>query len=164
LDCLLAPTEPDPAPIPTFGVSAGAVIHACLAGVDRRPRAHVFVLAGGPLADVLADTDEKRFRGYRQALGGGPKGRVNEPLRRRLRAALRTDPIRLAPGVRRDDVLLVLATRDTAVPYAYGRRLWEALGRPRLIELPFGHKTSFVLLPWITNEVNRFLGSRLGAP
>ena len=56
VDYLVTRPEVDPERLATFGVSAGATISACLAGVDDRFRAHVLVLAGGPVADVLSDT------------------------------------------------------------------------------------------------------------
>lgn len=160
VDYLVTRPQIDGERLGTFGVSAGATISACLAGADPRFSAHVLVLAGGPLADVLADTDEDRFLEYRDALRAS-SGISDLALREQLRASLRTDPVNLAARVDPNDVLLFLAKRDTSVPTRHGYTLWRALGRPRLVLLPFGHYTSFLLLPWISDRVNRFLGSRL---
>lgn len=166
VDYLVTRPEVDPERLATFGVSAGATISACLAGVDDRFRAHVLVLAGGPVADVLSDTDEDRFVRYREALGAS-SGKDPAWFREELRRRLRTDPVALAPRVDPDAVLLFLARRDTAIPVRHGYTLWRALGKPRLHVLPLGHYTSFLLLPWISAETNRFLAARLtkvGAP
>ena len=159
VDYLVTRPEVDGERLATFGVSAGATISACLAGADPRFRAHVLVLAGGPVADVLADTDEDRFLRYREALHEA-SGKDGAWFREELRRRLRTDPVRLAAHVDPDDVLLFLARRDTSVPFRHGVTLWEALGRPRLVVLPFGHYTSFLLLPWIAEASAGFLAGR----
>lgn len=163
LDWLAARDEVDGARIATFGVSAGAIISACLAGVDPRPCAHVLVLAGGPLADVLVDTTESRFRDYVEQLRE-LEGWSDDRIRAELRRVLQTDPVRLAPRVRREDVLLFLARHDDSVPTRHGITLWRALGRPEIRILPFDHYKSFLLLPYIQAAANRFLRRRLGAP
>jgi dienelactone hydrolase len=161
LDWLLTQGDVDPRRVATFGVSAGAVIGACAAAADPRPVAHVFVLAGGPVADVLFETQEERFAGYRRRLAWA--GRDLTAARDRLRSALRTDPIVLAPRVDPSEVLLFVARRDTSIPTRYGLRLWDALRRPALVLLPFGHKTSFVLLGGIARTAVRFIGARFDA-
>ncbi len=162
LDYLVTRPEVDPRRIATFGVSAGATISATLAGVDPRPVAHVFVLAGGPLADVLAESKEDRFVRYRAAVREALR-LSDADLRERLRRRIVTDPVLLAPRVPRDEVLMFVAMRDTSIPTGYQLRLWEALGRPRRVTLPFGHKTSFVLLPGIAEASGRFLAGRFAA-
>jgi len=92
---------------------------------------------------------------------GWDKARV----RRTLRATIRTDPIVLAPRIRRDDVLLFIADRDRSVPTRNQRLLWEALGRPAMHELSAGHYTGIALyLPFLMRKAQAFLGARLRSP
>lgn len=162
LDWLSTREDVDPTRFATFGVSAGAVISACLAGADDRPRAHLLYLGGGPLSDMLLDTSEDRFHQYAEELPG-PR-RSKEELRGELRRVLRTDPIVLAPNVKTADVFMLLASRDTAVPTRNGLMLWNALGRPRMRMLPLGHYTAFLTYVWMQAEANAFLRERLGPP
>jgi dienelactone hydrolase len=162
VDWFLTQPDVDGRRLGTLGVSAGAIVNACVAGADPRLRAHVFVLAGGPLADVLVDSRERRFVRYGRAIGAS-LGWTPDQVRAELRRTIRTDPVLLAPQVR-GDVLLFLARGDTSVPTRHGWTLWEALGRPRVHVLPSGHRTSFALLGWITGRAADFLADRLGPP
>lgn len=160
LDTLLLRPDVDPARVATCGASAGGIVSALVAGADPRPRVHAWLLAGGPLADVLSDTDEGRFQRWGAALRAR-HGWDREEVRRRLRAALATDPVTLARHVPGDAVLLVLARGDRAVPTRHGLALWEALGRPRLSLLPWGHYLSMAALPWLVPHVTAFLAGQL---
>jgi cephalosporin-C deacetylase-like acetyl esterase len=163
LDWLAAQDEVDESRLATFGVSAGGIISACLAGADPRPSAHVLVLAGGPLADVLLDTEEDRFNGYFEELRE-KTGWTDAKIREGLREAIRTDPIQLASRVPRESVLMFIARNDESVPTSTGVALWRAVGGPELRWLPFGHYWSFLAQPWIQVEANRFLRAKLGPP
>ncbi len=161
LDALIAHAPIDPDRLATFGISAGGMVSALLAGTEPRLRAHAWAFAGGPMADVMIDTVEPRFRGYRLRLERAG-GWTREQLRARLRATLLTDPVHLAPRVARDDVLLFLARLDTSVRVRHGYALHAALGRPALRLLPFGHRASFLFLPYVLAESAAFLSARLG--
>lgn len=143
----------------TFGVSAGAIVSSMLAGADPRTCAHVWILGGGSLADVIRDTEEDRFQAYRAATRAAT-GLDDAAIARRLEAALWTDPLRLAERVRPAEVLMVLARQDQSVPIATGWRLREALGRPRVVETPLGHYSTFVLLPWLTARTTQHIAAR----
>ena len=160
LDWLETRPDVDLTRIASFGVSAGGIQNAMVAGVDDRYVAHVLALTGGPLADVFADTTEDDLRrlfdrGMRQ------QGLDREQLRERLREVIRTDPLRLAPYVPRDKVLLVLARRDESVPIRRGMALYEALGRPQTVFLPMGHYGSILALPFVQSRAVEFLRGRL---
>ena len=162
IDWLETRDDVDATRFATFGISAGSVIWACVAGADDRPKAHVLYLAGGPLADVLVDTTEERFQKYAEELPGPERSK--EEIRSELRRVLRTDPINLAANVKTEDVFMLLAKYDTAVPTRNGLMLWNALGRPRMKMVPLGHYTAFLLLVWMQSQANAFLGEKLGPP
>lgn len=159
LDTLLLRPDVDPARLATFGVSAGGIVSCMLAGAEPRFIGHVFILAGGPLADVLTDTEEDRFLRYGRAMRAR-HGFTPDQIRERLRAVLKTDPIALAPYVPREQVLLMLARDDASVPTRYGWALHEALGRPAYRLLPGGHRSCWACLPWILQETTGFLAQR----
>ncbi len=155
LDWLIARDDIDPARVGTFGISAGSIVSSMLAGADDRLACHLWMLAGGPLSDVMVDTVEERFRGYARAVIARSR-KSRDELRMILRDTILTDPIRLATHVDRDKVMLVLARFDRSVPYRYGLALWRALGKPERVVCPFGHYTTFLLLPWLRTRAFQF--------
>ncbi|MFM8978857.1 MAG: alpha/beta hydrolase family protein, partial [Planctomycetia bacterium] len=163
LDTLLLRPDVDPSRLATCGVSAGAIVSALVAGADPRLTAHAWLLAGGPLADVMTDTSEGRFQRWGAALRAR-HGWDREEVRRRLQASLAPDPVALARHVPAESVLLVLARGDRSVPTRQGLALWEALGRPRLTLLPGGHYLALAALPWLVPQVTGFLAQRLEGP
>lgn len=162
LDWLLTRDDVDPSRLASFGISAGGIEASLVAGADPRYVAHVIGLAGGPLADVFVESDEDRIRRVtataRAAVGDTEAGFAD-----RLRRTILTDPIRLAPRVPTDSVLLILARHDRAVPTHTGEALRSALGRPRTIFLPLGHYASVLFLPFVKPRVVDFLAARFEA-
>ena len=66
-----------------------------------------------------------------------------------MRASIRSDPLRLAPYIDRGRVLMVIARFDRSVGTRNSVRLWNALGRPAVINLPLGHYSSILALPYL---------------
>ncbi len=159
LDWLLARDDVDGSRIASFGISAGGIEGALVAGVDRRYVAHVMGLAGGPLADVFVDSEEDDIR-RETDVAVRAVGVSREELRERLRLGIRTDPVALAARVDPDAVLLVLARLDRSVPTRCGLALRDALGRPATIFLPLGHYASVLFLPFVEPRVVDFLRRR----
>lgn len=159
LDWLLTRDDVDPKRIGSFGISAGGIQNAMVAGVDSRYVAHVFGLAGGPLVDVFLRTEEEDLRGLVKKVAEA-EGVSVEGVSERLRAVIRTDPVLLAPRVHGDQVLMVISRFDKTVPSDCGERLWRALGRPELVRLPLGHYTAVLALPFVEGKTISFLRSR----
>jgi hypothetical protein len=161
VDWLLTHPDVDPARLGTFGVSAGALVSSLVAGTDRRLTTHVIYLGGGPFADVVTTTSERRFRRYgdetQRALGLS-----REEIRERLRTTVRSDPVLVARRVDPDGVLMVVARADRSVPARSGLALWEAMGRPTLVTTPFGHRSTWLLLPWLQTLAAEWFAKRFG--
>jgi pimeloyl-ACP methyl ester carboxylesterase len=153
----------DPDRRATFGVSAGAVVSAVLAGSGPPFRANLIFLGGGPLADLVTESEERRILEMGRKVERAT-GLSREEVRERLRVAFRSDPILLAPRVPTESVLMVIARRDRCVPAHLQRRLWDALGRPRMVQTPLGHYTTFALLPWLEALAAGFLRERFAEP
>ena len=159
LDWLLTRDDVDPARIGSFGISAGGIQNAMVAGVDSRYVAHVLGLAGGPLVDVFRRTEEEGLR-HLVKKAKEAEGVSDDELGERLREVVRTDPVLLAPRVPPEKVLFVLSRFDKTVPTECGERLWRALGRPEVVRLPLGHYTAVVALPFVETKTISFLRSR----
>jgi dienelactone hydrolase len=164
LDWLGAQPQVDAGRVGVFGISAGGIVAASLLGADPRVKAGVLVFAGAPMADVfVASTEDSVREKIREA--EQTQGWSRSQIRQMLFENLRTDPLVLAPRVKRESVLMFIATKDDSVPTATQKRLWEALGRPESYELSAGHYSGVALfLPFLLQQSQHFLAKRLGTP
>jgi hypothetical protein len=162
IDWLVTRPEVDPDQLGAVGVSMGAIATTVLAASERRLRAIVIILAGGDLPHVLCTSDEGRLRRWREARTQGDL--TLEGLEQQLQGALLSDPLRLAPYIDTDAVLMFLARRDTTVPAADQWALYEALGRPELYVFPTGHYTSLLYIGYIERRAERFFARRFALP
>lgn len=150
----------DPQRMGSFGISMGGIAGTMTAAVEPRLRAHVIVLAGGSLPEILTTSKDslltkprKRYLAHHH---------IDLPtMQKLLNDAVRTDPIRLAPYVDPDQVLMVIAVADRTIGQANALRLWRALGRPRAVFLPTGHYTAYFALPYLKLVGAHFLHTML---
>lgn len=163
LDWLLAQPGVDTTRVATFGISYGAIINAALAGVEPRAQYHVFVLAGAPLADIMMKSLESHIRSF-WTRARASKGLTDRQLHDALRATIRSDPAMLAPYVRPDNLLMVIARFDRFVPTSTSFQLREAFGNPDTFVVPMGHYTTVLDTPFLRVRVMRFLRKKLGVP
>jgi hypothetical protein len=160
LDWLVQQPSVDPDRVGAFGISYGAIITSVLAAVDPRVKACVLDLAGGPLAGVLRTSAEPGLRRYwnrcrrRHLL-------TDKQLYESMANVIRTDPVKLAPYLPRDHVLMLIARFDSSVPTRYQVRLWRALGKPRADFVLLGHYTSILALPAHRLSAMRFFEENL---
>ncbi|HTS16418.1 MAG TPA: prolyl oligopeptidase family serine peptidase [Verrucomicrobiae bacterium] len=146
LDWLIEQPGVDPGRVAAFGVSYGAIITSVVAAVDPRIRACVLDLAGGPLAGVMRTSLEPNLRRDWNR-SRRCHSLTDRQLYRMMNGIIHTDPVKLAPYLPRDHVLMLIARFDSSVPTQYQVRLWRALGKPRADFVPFGHYTSMLALP-----------------
>ena len=114
------------------------------------------------MGDLVVRSQEDRLRRFvreRAAQGVAP-----DQTRDRLRAALRSEPLSLAPHCDPRRVLMFATRRDRSIPFENQQRLYEALGRPERYVLPTGHYTAAVYLPFILDRALDFLEGRLTRP
>ncbi len=161
LDWLVQQPGVDASRMGMFGMSAGGILGVDMLAADPRLGPGVFIWAGGPMADVLVETVEGRMAKDVDRLVND-HGWTRERLADHLRERIKTDPIRLAPLIRREDVLLFTATDDDSVPTTYQERLWRALGEPERHELLGGHYTAFAaFFPFIVVKTQAFFRAKL---
>jgi hypothetical protein len=140
LDWLSGQNGVDARRLGIIGISHGAMIGPCVMGADRRLRAGVFCMGGADEALIVARSRERSVRRFRERIM-----RVygltdpEDLLRLGQQRVSRTEPMRYATHVDPRAVLLFKTRRDRAVVPEAQDKLWEALGRPRRITLPFGH-------------------------
>ena len=90
------------------------------------------------------------------------KGLTDQQLHEALRATIRSDPSMLAPYVRPDDVLMIIARFDRFVPTSASLRLREAFGNPDTVVVPLGHYTTVSDMPFLRFKVMWFFRKKFG--
>ncbi|HVM61228.1 MAG TPA: prolyl oligopeptidase family serine peptidase [Verrucomicrobiae bacterium] len=146
LDWLVEQAGVDPDRVAAMGISYGAIVTSVVAAVDPRVKACVLDLAGGPLAGVMRTSVEP---GLRRSWNRSRRchSLTDRQLYEAMKNVIRTDPLKLAPYLPRDHVLMLIARFDSSVPTRYQIKLWRALGKPRADFVPLGHYTSILALP-----------------
>jgi hypothetical protein len=122
----------------TFGISRGAINVALTAGVDKRLQYNVLVLGGTDLVQLFRDSNQPRIEKYIQSVREN-KGYSEGEFFEALRAKLRTDPKNTARYLDGKNTLLILGVFDRTVPFTYGLKLREQIGRPDTIFLLADH-------------------------
>jgi dienelactone hydrolase len=161
VDWMAAHERVDAERMGSFGVSMGGMASVMTAAVEPRLKAHVVVLAGGSLADILSTSKD--------TLLTKPRARylkahhmTTEEMAQRLRETVKTDPLLLAPYVDPARLRVFIALSDRTIGRANALRLWRALGRPEATFMPTGHYTSYLLLPYLKYAGGRYLKQALG--
>lgn len=160
VDWMEAQERVDPQRMGSFGVSMGGIATVMAAAVEPRLRAHVAALPGGSIADILRTTHDTLLTKPRHRYL--ERNRLDlDAMHRLLSEAIVTDPIRLAPYVDRQRLLLFVALADRTIGTGNSLRLWRALERPQVVFLPFGHYTSYLTLPYLKARSLRFFRANL---
>ncbi len=139
-----------------FGISMGGIVTSVLLAAEPRFACGVVALAGGDLPCLLRYSTEGRLVRWREArseLLGISEAEVEA----RLRHALPSDPCALAPAVDPRRVMFVTTRWDTIVPLANQELLWRAMGRPLRYDLPAGHYSGIVYLPFVLGRAVEWL-------
>ena len=160
VDWMAANDRVDERRMGSYGISMGGIATVITAAVEPRLRVRVVALAGGAIPDILA-TSTDRLLAKPRARYLARNGIDLPTLEGQLRAAIRTDPVRLAPYVDGGGLLMFIAVFDRTIGYANAMRLWRALGEPRVVFLPCGHYTAYFLLPYLKHASLRFFQNRL---
>lgn len=134
-----------PSSIHVLGISMGGIISTVLAAIDPELASAAICLAGADLANLVLVSSESRVRhwfDWRQATDGIGF----DCLHWELRQDLDYEPAHFAASVPTEKVLFVSARFDTVVPRRNQSLLWEGLGRPERLDMPFGHYTAAIAI------------------
>lgn len=163
VDWLEARPDVDPERLGAFGISMGGILTSVLLAVEPRLQSGVVALAGADVPGIIRRSVEGRLVEWRAAkaaeLGVG-EGAVEGV----LRASLVSDPWHVAPFVDPRRVLFVTTRWDDVVPLEHQEMLWRRLGRPLRYDLPAGHYTGIIFLPWLMEQAIDWFGQRFGRP
>ena len=149
------------------GMSAGAMTLPTVVARDPGTYAAAVVVGGG--ADWWLINERSNYRSGVDAIrvkwvGGGAGGEVGEAERRAFDEAYLAssplDPFHTASVLRGKPVYVFQGTLDRAVQSELGDVLWERLGRPHRVTVPYGHELMFGSFATRVTEVVGWLGER----
>ena len=163
VDWMAAQERVDPSRLGSFGISMGGMAGVLAAAVEPRLKAHVVALAGGGIADILATSPDPLLARPRARYLRARSMSLAE-LDAALRAAIVTDPIRLAPYVDPSELFMLIAAFDRTIGRDNALRLWRALDRPPAVLLFSGHYTAYLYLPYVKRASLRYFRRTLGPP
>lgn len=144
-----------------FGISFGAMDAVMLMALDHRIKVLVAAMAGGDFSDVLMNTAYRPVsRTVDEMLED--TGLTRAALRMRFEQRLTTDPLRLAPYVDAEHVLLILTRADSIVPFPAQEALRRRMGSPESLYLPTGHRTSVLFFPRLRAQAYEFFARQFG--
>lgn len=161
LDWAVEQPEVDADRIGSFGVSYGAVLHSILAAVEPRIRFSVLAMPGGNLAELIMVCPEKPIKKLvKQARSelGWPDRKIYSELKEHIQS----DPIYFAPYIDAGRVRFYLALFDGVVGANRSWKLWNAMGRPSLRVLPFGHYGGILVFPLLEWQSYRAFRKHFG--
>ncbi len=146
--------ERAPTPVPLFalGMSLGGMVATVLAAEEPDLAGTAVCLSGGDIKTLIAASSESRVQRWRR-WRLDEDGIGDDSLRDELAQCLDHEPLRYAPAVPTDRVLLVSAEFDTVIPQRHQDLLWEAFGRPARFTVPFGHYTAALAIDTILAKV-----------
>lgn len=159
IDWLEVQPEVDPDRIGAFGISYGAVLHSILAAMEPRIKAHILAMPAGDLPDVIMDCPDG---GVRKLVKHVEKmGWSREKIYYSLKDTIRTDPMRFAPYVDKNRIMIFATLFDRVVGTSRIFKLWNEMGRPKLKTMPVGHYGALLVYPYLEWASLRFFKSRL---
>jgi len=159
LDWIEHEPELDASRIGMFGVSLGAMDAVMLTALDRRVNSLVIAMAGGDLSYLLANTSYRRVSRTIDDLAAS-LGTSREALGAKLDAAVKFDPLALAPYIDAERVFMILTRTDTIIPFEAQQQLRATMGSPEALYLLTGHRASVVYFPKVRNAAFEFFARR----
>lgn len=159
LDWIEREPELDATRIGLFGVSLGAMDAVMLTALDRRVNSLVVAMAGGDLPYLLANTNYRRVVRSIDEMAA-ELGTSREALGEKLGAAMKLDPLTVAPYIDAERVFMVLTRTDAIIPFKAQEQLRETMGSPESMYLLTGHRTSVVYFPKVRTAAFEFFSRR----
>ena len=159
LDWIEHEPELDASRIGLFGVSLGAMDAVMLTALDGRVNSLVIAMAGGDLSYLLTNT---HYRPVARSMDdmAADLGTTREAVGARLDAAIKLDPLAVAPYIDAERVFMILTRTDAIIPFEAQQRLRAELGSPEALYLLTGHRPSVVFFPKLRNAAFEFFARR----
>lgn len=132
-------SEVDQKRMGVIGTSLGSFMGTLAAEMEPRFKKVAIVLGGGGIVDAFYDHPQGApIRALWEALGG-----TKEKLQKMVAIA---DPITRAGNLKDREVLMIAASKDEIVPPSACKRMWEALGKPKIVWYDAGHYTAILFI------------------
>ncbi len=132
----------DPKKIGLLGISFGGIRGLYQIGFDSRIKAGAFIVAGGPIQDIMAYSKQivaKRIRD--RQMHDARMSSVSEYLHF-LDTHIELDLNTALAKRSSKDFYLFISASDSWVPSHYQWKIWSQLGHPRFERYPLGHLTT----------------------
>lgn len=146
-----------------LGMSMGGMIATATTALEPSVAGLAICMSGADLAGLLRTSSEQRVRRWvdwrEQQDGVG-----QDHLEWELRENLDYEPLALAGAVPTAKALLIGAEFDSVVPLRNQNLLWEALGRPARLQVPFGHYTAALAIDEILAAAAAHFAARKTLP
>jgi len=159
--------EIDGSRVAVVGFSRSAIVAGLAATQEPRLAATVLIMGGAHPHQIVARCEGKRtsalHRNVKRSFGWDA-----QELERRITDAFSVVDAANYPGrVDPRSVLMFEAARDECITESPREALWQAMGRPQLISLEYGHRIAFAAMTplggnWICDRTWEFLKQRLG--
>jgi dienelactone hydrolase len=159
LDWVEHEPELDASRIGLLGVSLGAMDAVMLTALDRRVNSLVIAMAGGDLSYLLANTNYRRVVRTIDDMAE-ELGTSREAVGAKLDAAIKLDPLAVAPYVDAERVFMVLTRTDAIIPFEAQQQLRTTMGSPESMYLMTGHRFSVVFFPKLRTAAFEFFSRR----
>jgi dienelactone hydrolase len=158
--------EIDGSRVALIGFSRSAIVAGLAATQEPRLAATVLIMGGAHPHQIVARCEGKRtsalHRNVKRSFGWDA-----QELERRITDAFSVVDAANYPGrVDPRSVLMFEAARDECITESPREALWQAMGRPQLISLEYGHRIAFAAMTplggnWICDRTWEFLQQRL---
>ena len=152
----------DPDRVGLVGISMGAIAGTIVLGLDPHIRVGVLILGGGDLAGILFSSKEKSIRRIRNDLEKKERLTLSEIQDRLYTQLQQLEPLRYANDRGTTRILMINAYFDRVIRRRNGMVLWEAYGKPSMIQIPTGHYSALIFTPYIHYKTLEYLKNHLG--
>lgn len=158
--------EFDNSNIGMMGFSLGGISTSFMAGVEAdRLKAVVMTVAGGNFPHALATSTNSEISLLRQRRMAHEKMSDVIEYEEKLHETVKLDPIYFAHLARTDRIFMIMGAKDTSVPYAVQRQLYDAFGQPEFFLLNRAHKgTILEVVGFHMKKIAAFFKSKFDLP
>ena len=104
-------------------------------------------MPAGPISDLMIHCSDPGITKVVDQME--KKGWTKEEIHTGLEKTIVTDPLKFAPYVPKDRVMVFLALFDRIVRASRTFGLWKAMDRPKLKLIPLGHYGGMLIFPYL---------------
>jgi len=164
--------ELDPEKIYITGISFGGFVSSVTMGVDNRLKGGILIVTGGNANKISWLSKSSRYR-KKYPRTESEHNTVLEKYKHYLEEVRKrgfdnvdaedisyySDPLTFAANLRDRPVLMINAEKDKYLHEETVIELWEALGKPPIEWIPFGHVTLWLRYSYIHKTISDFLSN-----